>query len=220
MVLQTRGRYFESSYRYRGQRCGKHELPIAQFILINFHVPVLLFDYRGFGSSDLFAYDSNAIAHPEYLTDFDAAIAYATIKAPGRKIIIYGRSMGASLALVEGSQPNGIIGVIAESPYICQDTLKARFEAFNPSVHITPIVSDKLEPYKHEADFRAKHLLLLHGRNEKFIVSDEMERYVKDLPIANKTFVDVPGCDHLELPQKAQQQFGDSLAMFLTACKE
>jgi hypothetical protein len=41
-----------------------------------------------------------------------------------------------------------------------------------------------------------------------------MERYVKDLPIANKIFVDIPGCDHLKLPRKAQQQFGDSLAMF------
>jgi uncharacterized protein len=54
-----------------------YDLQVAQFIVQNFHVPMLLFDYRGFGTSQEFAYDANAIGHPEYLTDLDAVVSYA-----------------------------------------------------------------------------------------------------------------------------------------------
>jgi dienelactone hydrolase len=197
-----------------------YDIPVAQFIAMNFHIPILLFDYRGFGTSDPFAYDSNAIAHPEYLTDFDAAIAYSKTKAPGRKIIIYGRSMGASLALVEGSQSNRITGVIAESPFARQDSLAARFEAENPSRLVRPIVSDKLEPWQHIRNFRTKNLLILHGANERYIFAGELKELLNAAPIANKTFIDFSDCDHLELPAKSPQLFGDTVAKFLTACQE
>jgi hypothetical protein len=41
-----------------------YDLQVAQILTQKF--PVLLFDYRGFGSSQAFAYDANAIGHPEY----------------------------------------------------------------------------------------------------------------------------------------------------------
>jgi pimeloyl-ACP methyl ester carboxylesterase len=44
-----------------------YDLPLAAFLTANFQVPVLLFDYRGFGSSQEFPFDPDAIAHPEYL---------------------------------------------------------------------------------------------------------------------------------------------------------
>ncbi len=196
-----------------------YDVPLAQFIVQNFQVPVLLFDYRGFGTSDAFAYDSNAIGHPEYLTDFDAAVSYAKSKYAAKKIVIYGRSMGASLALVEASMTSEIIGVIAESPYARQDSLAARFEAENPSRVVKPIVSDKLEPWKHIRDFRAKNLLILHGASEKYIFSGELQELLQAAPVSNKKFIDFPGCDHLELPFKAPQQLGDAMASFLTQCE-
>ncbi len=54
-----------------------YELPLVKFLTDNFNAPVLLFDYRGFGTSQDFQSDSNAIGHPEYLSDLDAAVAYA-----------------------------------------------------------------------------------------------------------------------------------------------
>ena len=192
-----------------------YDLPLAQFILMNFHIPILLFDYRGFGSSDAFQYDSTAIGHPEYLTDLDAAVQYAQKNYSGKKVVVYGRSLGASLALVEGSMRSDIRGIIAESPYIVQDSLKMRFEAFNPGKTINPIRSASLEPFQHTKDFKTQNLLILHGADEKYIVSSELSSYLGTISIPNKKFVDFPGCDHMEIPQKATQLFGDEIAQFL-----
>ena len=196
-----------------------YDLPLVQFIIQNFHVPVLLFDYRGFGTSDTFAYNPEIIGQPEYLTDLDAAVSNAKSSYPSKKIIIYGRSLGASLALVEGSIANGIAGVIAESPYIVQDSLKKHIEAENPIAHIVPIVSDKLEPMQHVKDFRSKHLLMMHGAIEKYMLWNELKAYFDAVPITNKVLLDFPGCDHLEAPIKATQQFGNAMEEFLASCE-
>ncbi|HEX5317001.1 MAG TPA: hypothetical protein VFX22_10165 [Candidatus Kapabacteria bacterium] len=39
------------------------------------------------------------------------------------------------------------------------------------------------------------------------------------MPATNKKFIDFAGCDHLELPMKAPQQFGDAMARFLNQCE-
>src|ERR1035441_722771 len=124
-----------------------YDLQLAQ-LFTQQQLPVLLFDYRGFGSSQSFAYDSNAIGHPEYLTDIEGAISYAQKHYPEKKIVLYGRSLGASLAIVEGSMSNGLSGVIAESPYASQASLAKRFEQQNDGRLVKPIVSDKPEPLK------------------------------------------------------------------------
>jgi alpha-beta hydrolase superfamily lysophospholipase len=196
-----------------------YDLQVEQFIVQNFHVPVLLFDYRGFGSSQMFAYDANAIGHPEYLIDLDAVVLYAQKKYPGKKIVVYGRSLGAALALVEGAMRTGIAGVVAESPYSSQVLLAKHYKDENTSDKVKPIESDSLEPLKNIRNFRAANLLILHGENEKHIQSKELKALIEHAPISNKKFIDFPGCDHLELPSKAPQQFGDAMAAFLTQCE-
>jgi alpha/beta superfamily hydrolase len=197
-----------------------YDLQVTQFIVQNFHVPVLLFDYRGFGSSQAFGYDANAIGHPEYLIDLDATVSYAKNKYSGKKIVIYGRSLGAALALVEVSMRTGIFGVIAESPYASQDLLAKHYKDENPSDEVKPIISDSLEPLKNIRNFKSKNLLILHGANEKHILSSELKELNNLAPVVNKQFIDVPGCDHLELPFKAPQQFGDAMGAFLMECEK
>ena len=194
-----------------------YDLQVAQLLTQKF--PVLLFDYRGFGSSQAFAYDPNAIGHPEYLTDLDAVVSYAQMKYPGKKIVIYGRSLGAALALVEGSMRTGIAGVIAESPYSTQALLVKHYEDENSSKKIKPIESDSLEPLKNIQNFKAKHLLILHGKNEKHILTGEMADLIQRAPVANRKLTEFPGCDHLELPFKATEQFGKVMGDFLASCE-
>ena len=64
-----------------------YDLQVAQILTQKF--PVLLFDYRGFGSSQAFAYDPNAIGHPEYLIDLDAAVSYAQKVYPGIRRLLF-----------------------------------------------------------------------------------------------------------------------------------
>jgi alpha-beta hydrolase superfamily lysophospholipase len=196
-----------------------YDIPLAQFFMDNFHIAVLLFDYRGFGTSDAFKADSNAIGYPEYLTDMDAAVSFAALRYPNRKIIVYGRSLGASLALVEGAKRNGITGVIAESPYASQASLAQHIQRVNPMITITPIVSMSLEPISAIGNFRPNNLLVLHGQAERMIPSDEIEALVKAAPAQNKKFLDFENCDHLEIPFQATQQFGEAIHDFLVQCE-
>ncbi len=55
---------------------------------------VLLFDYRGFGSSDAFAIDQNYLYYPEFATDTRAALAEARRRSPGQRVGLMGFSMG------------------------------------------------------------------------------------------------------------------------------
>jgi alpha-beta hydrolase superfamily lysophospholipase len=194
-----------------------YDLQVAQILTQKF--PVLLFDYRGFGSSQAFAYDPNAIGHPEYLIDLDAAVSYAQKKYPEKKIVVYGRSLGAALALVEGSMRTGIDGVIAESPYVSQALLAKHYKDENPNDKIKPIESDSLEPLKNIQNFRAKHLLILYGKNETHILTGELVNLIQRAPVANKKLTIFPGCDHLEAPIKATQQFGQVMGDFLAGCE-
>ena len=195
-----------------------YDIPLAEFFMDNFHVPVLLFDYRGFGTSDAFKADTNAIGYPQYLTDIDAAISYAIMRFPNRKIIVYGRSLGASLALVEGAKRNGITGVIAECPYASQASLAQHIQRLNPMITITPIVSMSLEPISAIGNFRPDNLLVLHGQAERAIPSDEIESLVNAAPAQNKKFLDFENCDHLEIPFQATQKFGEAIHEFLVQC--
>jgi alpha/beta superfamily hydrolase len=196
-----------------------YDLPIVQLLAANLGVPVLLFDYRGFGSSQAFAYDSNAIGHPEYLIDIDAAVDFARQHYPNRILILYGRSLGASLAIIEGCRQSGISGIIAESPYVSQQLLKKHFEAVNPERPVLPIKSNDLEPLVNIRNFRAKNLLVLHGAREQYILTNELEPMVNKILIARKRFLDFEGCDHLELPFKDMQEFEEAIERFLTASK-
>ncbi len=194
-----------------------YELQVAQILTEKY--PVLLFDYRGFGSSQAFSYDANAIGHPEYLTDLDAAVSYAEKMHPRKKIVIYGRSLGAALALVEGSMRTGITGVIAESPYASQAQLAKHYKDENPNDKIKPIESDSLEPIKNIQNFKAKHLVILYGKNETHILTGEMVNLIQRAPVANKKLTIFPGCDHLEAPFKATQQYGQVMGNFLASCE-
>ena len=161
----------------------------------------------------------NAIGHPEYLTDLDGVVSYAEKIYPGKKIVIYGRSLGAALGLVEGSMRMGIAGVVAESPYSSQALLAKHYKDENPNDKIKPIESDSLEPWKNIQNFKAKHLLILHGKNEKHILTGEMADLIQRAPVANRKLTDFPGCDHLEAPLKATEKFWEVMDDFLASCE-
>jgi pimeloyl-ACP methyl ester carboxylesterase len=69
----------------------------AQFYKMGFNV--ILFDYRGFGSSSAFRVDSNQLYYDEFVQDFTAVARYYQSKVSG-PIIVYGQSMGTIVATI------------------------------------------------------------------------------------------------------------------------
>jgi alpha-beta hydrolase superfamily lysophospholipase len=137
-------------------------------------------------------------------------------------VIVYGRSLGAALALVEACRRSDLTGVVAESPYVSQKLLKQHSEdttlsARRRAIHL--IDSPNLEPLADLKDFRAKNVLVLHGKSEHFIRSSEVAALVDAIPGDQKRFLDFDLCDHLELPSKDPQHFGEAMELFLKQCK-
>ena len=146
----------------------------------------------------------------------DAAVNFARLRYPSRKLILYGRSLGASLAIIEGCRQSGISGIIAESPYVSQQLLKEHFEATNPERRVIPIKSNDLEPLANIINFRVKNLLVLHGAKEQYILTSELKPMVNKIPIKSKRFLDFEDCNHLELPFKQTLEFERALQIFFS----
>jgi pimeloyl-ACP methyl ester carboxylesterase len=184
---------------------------------------VLMFDYRGFGTSDhiLFDtrydcrgyslkvgedFDTDYIALPQFDIDLSAAIDALTEQGDSiSNIILYGRSMGASLALAYASSPYLKVfgGVIAESPYVTQAGLKRFYTkeyARIGSKRKVKIIADKrLEPLAGAKTLRCP-VLLIHGQLEQPISNDELCSLYQAVGSKRKTLWIVENADHMQVP--------------------
>ncbi|GEM_PF-3904679 len=194
------------------------ELDLVQAITSNLPVDVLLFDYRGFGMSDLIPIDSDLIAMPEFEEDISSVLKYASthLVKETSKLFLYGRSMGASLSIVAGSALPGLGGVVAESPYTSQSALQKYYSSLyhktqsNRSVRL--IRSKVLEPMENIRALKCP-LLLMHGEQENQISSNEISKLFAACSVSGKSLWIAAGAGHMEVPYKHTSTF---LTMFYT----
>ena len=74
---------------------------------------VLLFDFRGEGRSP-----GSLVSVGVYeQRDLRGAVNYAVVRVKASRVVLLGYSMGASTAILEGSQDPRVAGVIADSPF-------------------------------------------------------------------------------------------------------
>lgn len=199
-------------------------LDLAQAIVSNFGVSVLLFDYRGFGTSDYVKLDTDLLALPEFAIDLNSVVKYLhdNIHPDTDKVFIYGRSLGASLALTVASSFSGIGGVIAESPYVSQALLyekiliKYKEEGIKRSVK--KIDSKMLEPLSVIGQCRCK-VFFIHGQDEDLILSDEIFQLYNKCGSKNKSIWIASGANHLEVPFKETNTFLNAFLSFVSGSK-
>jgi hypothetical protein len=51
------------------------------------------------------------------------------------------------------------------------------------------------------------------------MLTSEMADLIQRAPVANRKLTVFPDCDHLELPIKATQKFGEVMEEFLASCE-
>lgn len=61
---------------------------------------VVMYDYRGFGSSSNFATDTNLLFHEEYVADLRAVHQFYKKQNPGRQYVFMGLSMGTIISTI------------------------------------------------------------------------------------------------------------------------
>jgi fermentation-respiration switch protein FrsA (DUF1100 family) len=194
-------------------------LDIVKAMLDVLPVDILLFDYRGFGTSDVMVIDSDLVALPEFVRDLDAAVD-AVVKNHDRKnILLYGRSMGASISIAFARGQN-FGGVIAESPYVTQLALKKyyskEYKESGSTRKIKLIGSNALEPLA-SAKMVESPLLIIHGQLERQISSDEICSLYRAIGSKRKTLWIVENADHMQVPFVQTGAFLSQVYSMLTA---
>lgn len=188
------------------------QLDIAQSLVENLGIRVLLFDYEGFGTSSATPIDTDAIAMPVFAADLHGVARYvsATLGVDTNRIVIYGRSMGASLALTVSSLYGGCGGVVAESPYASQSSVaRACTELYKrngTNRKVVAIPDRTLEPLEVAAACRAS-LLLIRGANEDLIPSSEICDLYEKCGSKKKSLWIAAGARHLEVPYNEMGTF-------------
>lgn len=94
---------------------------------------VLMFDYRGFGGSSDFAIDTAHFFYGIFQTDLRAVLDYAKENFAQNPLLLYGKGIGAGLALGMGYGFEPVKGIVADCPFLTakQGALKSG-KTFDP----------------------------------------------------------------------------------------
>jgi pimeloyl-ACP methyl ester carboxylesterase len=179
---------------------------------------VLTFDYRGFGDSDPFAGDLRRLIHAEYLTDLEAAVAFAASRSTG-PILVYGQSMGAVLAIAVAAGRGDVAGVVAEGPYTTTaDLLEALVADPSADDHRPQPPVDypaDAEPLTAAARFDGTALCVLAGSGDVVVAPAMAYRLYHVCPSRLKSIWIAPGTVHGSIAADHTGTFVELVGAFL-----
>jgi fermentation-respiration switch protein FrsA (DUF1100 family) len=162
-----------------------HRLDRALLMQSRLKVDVLLFDYRGFGSSEG--------SPDEEGTYRDARAAYRWLVArgvaPGR-IVLFGESLGSAVALQLAIEVEAR-ALVLESPFA---SIPDMARAVYPFLPLWPFVRTRYDNVAKAGRLRIP-LLVLHGDQDE-VVPFVQGRRVFDKAPEPKTFFAIPGASH------------------------
>lgn len=152
---------------------------------------LVMLDYRGYGKS------SGRLSNPQQLRDDVRAVwDHFAPQYQGRKLVVYGRSLGTALAadLAEqlaaaGRTPDLTVLV---SPYSSMRELTAEFYPWVPG----SLLRYPLDTSKHLPQVRGP-IFLLHGERDELIAVQHAERLHRLVPHAR--LLVVPGAGHNDI---------------------
>jgi len=170
-------------------------------------VDIFMIDYREYGRSEGEASEAGT-----YL-DAEAALAYLRGRpdAPGRRIVYYGQSLGAAVA-VELARRSPPAGLILEAPIL---SIQAMAKGVVPFLPVGALISTK---YDSLSKIGAVHvpLLILHGDQDEVVPYAQGRRL---FAAANepKRFFTIAGAHHNDTYVAGGTAYFDALRTFLAS---
>jgi len=153
-----------------------------------FNYDVLVMDYRTFGKS------SGKMSENALYTDAQLFYNYALERFPENEIIVYGRSLGTTIASYTASQNNPKL-IILETPfYNALDIAKRRF----PFLPMKWILNYKFSSNDYLQNTTAP-IIVFHGTEDRVVKYDSAEKLVNSLPKEQVTFITIPEGRHKNL---------------------
>jgi hypothetical protein len=163
-----------------------HRLDRALLAQARLGADVLLFDYRGYGRSEG--------SPDEEGTYRDARAAWRWLVARGQRpgrIVIFGESLGAAVALQLALDTEGARALVLESPFA---SIPAMARAVYPFLPVWPLVRTRYDNLGKVRRLRAP-VLVVHGERDD-IVPFAQGRRVFDAAPEPKRFYAIPGAAH------------------------
>lgn len=118
------------------------EIEIAgQFLSSGWNV--VLYDYRGFGSSSEFAIDPDTYIYPQFINDLNAVADYLRKSRAITKFDLYGKNIGGGLSLGVGANRPETRKIIADGPWTGLEIMKKKFKDLRQKEVIIPFGYDK-----------------------------------------------------------------------------
>ncbi len=162
-----------------GHLGAKHELLGIGASLWRAGHNVLLFDYRGRGSSDTWP---NTLVSRE-VDDLLVAVEYVATRNPDARIGVIGFSMGAAVAIMAAAQDQRIAAVVADSPFtsatdiIGEQMRRILHIPARPLVTLTGILVERrfgyrinrVRPIDAVRNLAPRPLLVVHGTADSLI---------------------------------------------------
>lgn len=160
---------------------------------------VLAYDYRGYGKS----VGSASVTHA--IEDINSAYRYLTqtLKVPGDRIILYGRSVGGGPS-TDLATRHPIAGMILESTFI---------STFRVIVPIQILPFEKF-PNQHNLSKIRTPLLLIHGTVDRIIPHWHSEALYTTAQ-GPKQFLSIEGADHNDVPIVAGDRYWSAIGQWL-----
>jgi len=104
---------------------------------------VVLYDYRGYGSSSDFAIDPDLFIYPQFITDLNAVLDHLRKSRAITKFDLYGQNIGAGLSIGVGANRPETRKIIADGPWTGLENMKKKIkEKLSKDVN-TPFGYDK-----------------------------------------------------------------------------
>ncbi len=167
---------------------------------------VVMFDYRGFGGSE-------GVPDIEGVHD-DAtrAVRFAQAQSNGEELILFGQSIGGSIALTTAALPEfqkAFSNVIAEAPFASYRSIaREKLASFWLSVPFQwlpwLLVEDEYSPIRHVLDIKAP-VLLVHGTGDLTVPHHHSARLCENLGERCQLW-SIPESGHMSLFQSEAMQ--------------
>jgi alpha-beta hydrolase superfamily lysophospholipase len=185
-----------------GHKGAKHDLLGIGSGLWRAGNNVLLFDFRGCGTSDAAPL---SLAHRE-LADARAAVAYVRRRMPDARIGLIGFSMGAAVAILTAISDPEITGVVSDSSFAgISEVVEAAYRRHGLPARILVPIADALNRWRHGYTFSSvrpvdvisrlspRPVLIIHGADDAMTPVEQANRLYeaavepKDLWITENT---------------------------------
>lgn len=119
---------------------------------------VVLYDYRGYGSSTEFPIDPDTYIYPQFLNDLNAVLDYLRKSRAITKFDLYGQNIGAGISLGVGANRTETRKVIADGPWTGLENMKKKIKEQQGKDVIIPFGYDKTYEPMYACDKLRPHM--------------------------------------------------------------